>query len=164
MQDPTQFQTGIYRHFKKGDLYFAEGLELDADVNVDTFRVRYHALYPGKPFPFSKRLNGIGGFVDGMVIDPNKPTMCLATEVNLSPRFTLIQELPAEKLQMLIPGTKVELPCDDGIQKLTVRDVVEMNGKILVRLLSQAENCDPVPKFRLAEISELLNSFSKSSE
>jgi hypothetical protein len=117
---PT-IQTGIYRHFKLGALYFVEGLEMDTDSNSTKFRVRYTALYPESSFPFSRSLSN---FKDKKV----------GPERRFVERFALVQALPVEKMQMLLPGTMVQWPCADRIKKLRVESLTETENGILVKL------------------------------
>lgn len=90
----SNFQTGIYCHYRSGNLYFAS--EVREDHNTGDLWVSYDALYPGITRGFTKRL---GQFFASVPDADNKPVK----------RFTLVQELPVEKMQMLLPGTKVLL-------------------------------------------------------
>jgi hypothetical protein len=93
-KEVPEFKTGIYQHFK-GKLYFLEGLELDADSNEDRFRVRYWALYPGQNLPFSQSFEEFSKPL--APLSPGSPK-----------RFSLVRELPAEKMRILLPGSPVE--------------------------------------------------------
>lgn len=103
-------ETGIYRHYKNGDLYFVEGLEQDADSNDIKLRVRYHALYPGTKMPFSRSLESFSETVGLLIDKDDEPTK----------RFTLVQALPVEKMKILLPGTKVLGQCPENDKGLTV--------------------------------------------
>lgn len=125
--DVLELKTGIYRHFK-GKLYFVEGLEQDADSNEEKFRVRYRALYPGKNLPFSRSLEGFTG-----IVDPSDPTSIR--------RFTMVRELPTEKMWILLPKTQVGIPNASYREPHTVEEVQMENNSIFVKTYCES-NCE----------------------
>ncbi len=110
-----QFETGIYSHFGRDDLYFADGLEVD-DSNDNKLRVRFHALYTKCKLPFSRSLDNFG----------ERMSIYGLAGMTQTSRFILVHPLPPEKLHMLLPGTlageKLEgIPCIATFQVEKVR-------------------------------------------
>lgn len=108
-----QFQTGIYQHFKEGDLYFGEGIVVNAETNeyMVTYRALYsepkvhHGLYSNPKIPFVRGLNNFNEMVDNprAKLEAQGETLRLNNCEQVK-RFALIQALPVEKMQMLLPG------------------------------------------------------------
>lgn len=126
---PT-IQTGIYRHFRRGDLYFMEGIREEAET--DRITVLYTALYPhfgstAELFPVGTKLGFCCplGSLEDVVSDPNNTQ---------TKRFILIQPLPVEKMQMLLPG-KVVRHKEAMTPRFRVEFCSEQNNRITVYLV-----------------------------
>lgn len=87
------FQSGIYRHYNNGQLYFASQVRLNHTSGE--WIVCYDALYPDARGSYWKPINEFGEL------------MKKSNELFIS-RFTLVHELPAEKMQMLLSGNRVK--------------------------------------------------------
>lgn len=150
---------GIYRHFKKGDLYFAEGLEFDADVDEERLRVRYWALYPGPKLPFSRSLSSFNEMVDKpktrlFVVDGN-----LALDpVGQVKKFDLIKALSVKKVEMLLPNAKI---CSKNMKTshYLVQYCAEENKKIIVCIHPLFRGGDDVGS---VSIDEYINFFESA--
>ncbi|MEK7200994.1 MAG: DUF1653 domain-containing protein [Patescibacteria group bacterium] len=113
----NDIKTGIYRHYKKGDLYFAS--EVREDHDTGDLWVNYDALYPGTTRGYTRKL----AFFRTKVPDANN---------NPVERFMLMEPLPPEKMQMLLPGAMVNVPnVNDLVFK--VESLFEKDGVILVQ-------------------------------
>lgn len=114
-------ETGIYRHFR-GNLYFAERLIQDAESANERVLILYTALYPGHEMSFYRRLLDFEAKVEDVSSNPVQ-------------RFSLVQALPAEKMQMLLPGARVAFS-EKGPEYQVVR-IFEDRSVIFVQLLDK---------------------------
>ena len=110
------FQSGIYRHYNNGSLYFASQVRLNHTSGE--WIVCYDALYPNAEGGYWKPINEFGE----MMHKSNEPSV---------PRFVLVQELPAEAGQMLLPGKSLYQQYATAITFVVV-EVKEEQGKIIV--------------------------------
>ena len=86
----NDIKTGIYRHYKKGDLYFASEVREDHDTGDLLGQLRCSISW------YHKGLHQETGIFRTKVPDANN---------NPVERFMLMEPLPPEKMQMLLPGS-----------------------------------------------------------
>jgi hypothetical protein len=88
-----KLQTGIYRHFQNGSLYFVEKLALyHSNGNLV---VILHPLYNGSKLPLCRDLSDFDAHVPD---DDNNPVK----------QFRLIYEISSKMMKNFIPGNKIK--------------------------------------------------------
>jgi hypothetical protein len=140
VQKQTRLQTGIYRHYRRGKLYFAREDIEDFDTHV--LGVVFDRLYPvckGTKIAQRVRLDGL-----------QTPT-AKDSEGNPISRFTLVHALPVEKMQLLLPGTRVALSEKGPEYRVTTvfeMELEDQGPKIFVRANTKIGLVDtPLPEF-----------------
>lgn len=126
----TRPQTGIYRQFREGKLYFVREITEDFDTHV--LRVIFDRLYPvcrGTKIAQDARL----GFFQSIATRDEK-----GDPVS---RFTLVQALPAKAIGIISLGSVVR-PKKERAPLYVVHSISEQNNSILVILFRKEERQD----------------------
>jgi hypothetical protein len=152
-----KFQTGIYRHFKNGDLYFANGLVTNAETSEEM------VLY----LPLCKQAENAGfvrkrsNFEEIVIVN----YLASVLQVLTQKRFTLVQALPIEHMPVLLSLMPGALCRSSWVRAPHVKVVklFEKDGTVYVRLENLQSEIIPAP-VRLSSFLDRTLVVCKSAE
>jgi hypothetical protein len=115
--------SGIFRHYKNGDFYFAEKLAEDHDTGVKG--VVYHALYAGPETAYWKGEEAFHQMVSDGAGGQVK-------------RFTLVEAIRPGEMKMFLLGSKLrEIGCQSTH---VVEKYIAEEGRVLVGIRRVSDN------------------------
>lgn len=140
-------KTGIYRHFKKGDLYFVEKtFPFKQSGKEDVPSIYYYPLYEVSD-GYGRSITEFAETVDGVSV--SNGFFGGEAEKKTVKRFELVKELDPRYLKMLLPGSRVRFCLVFGSNPCIVRVVYLVKEELRVCVSHEkgdggVEECRPI--------------------